>query len=110
MKWLCKFILFIFRGRKHNGKVEADDPFVNQEDLHNYCSLFSPDGIPSNIRGDPYLAEIINFSEESLNDIAQVLKAFLFYVYYFSIWWQVNIINEISHGYFFLKSISHPVY
>lgn len=70
------FCTFFFRGKRSNDKVETDDPYVNPVALQDNCSIFSPDGIPSNIHSDPYLAEIIGFSEECLNDIAQVITVY----------------------------------
>ncbi|XP_050726125.1 little elongation complex subunit 2-like isoform X2 [Eriocheir sinensis] len=68
------FIPGLFKGSKGNDEVEADDLFINQAALQDYCSIFSPDGVPKNIRGDPYLSEIVKFSEECLNDIAQIQR------------------------------------
>ncbi|KAK8380685.1 hypothetical protein O3P69_007956 [Scylla paramamosain] len=58
------FIPGIFRAQNVNDKVQKDEPFVSEESLQQYCSLFAADGIPNNIREDPYLAEIIRFSDE----------------------------------------------
>ena len=64
-------MLFIFRAQNVNDK--EDEPFVSEESLQQHCSLFAADGIPNNIREDPYLTEIIKFSDEELNNIAQVM-------------------------------------
>lgn len=66
------FIPGIFRAQNVNDKVQKDEPFVSEESLQQYCSLFAADGIPNNIREDPYLAEIIRFSDEDLDSIAQL--------------------------------------
>lgn len=66
-------MLFTFRSKNVNDEVEKDEPFVSEESLQEYCSLFSADGIPNNIREDPYLAEIIKLSYEDLDNIAQVI-------------------------------------
>ncbi|XP_045109399.1 little elongation complex subunit 2-like isoform X2 [Portunus trituberculatus] len=66
------FIPGIFRAQHVDDNIQKDEPFVSEESLQQYCSLFAVDGVPSNIREDPYLAEIIKFSDEDLDNIAQV--------------------------------------
>ncbi|MPC18983.1 Little elongation complex subunit 2 [Portunus trituberculatus] len=59
------------RAQHVDDNIQKDEPFVSEESLQQYCSLFAVDGVPSNIREDPYLAEIIKFSDEDLDNIAQ---------------------------------------